>query len=100
MQMNLENMMLRPQSVRFWNREEPVGLPGTGALLSPRLLLAGNKLQPPEPSLSSKGQVQTVADQGRQGMQTRGSSHKRAASGQGPGTHTAVSFSSTAEDPQ
>ena len=29
-------------------------------------------IQPPWPSLSSKGQVQTVADQGRKGMQRQG----------------------------
>ena len=31
-------------------------------------------IQPPWPSLSSKGQVQTVADQGREGMQRQGRS--------------------------
>ena len=29
-------------------------------------------IQPPGPSLSSKGQVQTAADQGREGMQRQG----------------------------
>ena len=35
----------------------------------PHFLLLGNKLQPPWPSLSSKGQAQTVAHQGREWIQ-------------------------------
>ena len=38
----------------------------------PRFLFVGNRLQPPWPSLSSKGQVQTVANQGREGIQVQG----------------------------
>ena len=37
-----------------------------------RFLFVGNRLQPPWPSLSSKGKVQTVATQGREGMQRQG----------------------------
>ena len=35
-------------------------------------LVLGNKLQPPRPSLSSKGQIQTTANQEREGMQGPG----------------------------
>ena len=45
-------------------RAGPCGAPGHGSL----------SVQPPRPSLSSKGQVQTVANQGREGMQTQGKS--------------------------
>ena len=34
--------------------------------------LVGNRLQPPWPSLSSKGQIQAFANQGREGMQRQG----------------------------
>ena len=40
----------------------------------PSFLLVGNRLQPPGPSLSSKGQIWTVANQGREGMQRQGRS--------------------------
>ena len=36
-------------------------------------LFLGNKLQPPWPSLNSKGQVQTVANQAKEGMHRQGS---------------------------
>ena len=38
----------------------------------PQVLFLGNKLQLPRPSLSSKGQVETVANQGREGLQRPG----------------------------
>ena len=34
-----------------------------------RFLTCRQSLQPPQPSLSSKGQIQIVANQGREGMQ-------------------------------
>ena len=40
----------------------------------PHFLFAGNRLQPPWPSWSSKGQVQTIADQEREGRQRQGRS--------------------------
>ena len=40
----------------------------------PHFLFLWNELQPPLPSLSSKGQVQTIANQGREGMQRPGRS--------------------------
>ena len=40
----------------------------------PHFLFEGNRLQPPWSSLSSKGQVQTVANQGREGRQRQGRS--------------------------
>ena len=49
-----------------------MGLPGTEAFLFPRFLFVGNRLQPPLPSLSPKGQIRTVANQGREGMQRQG----------------------------
>ena len=42
----------------------------------PHYLLLGDKLQPPWPSLCSKGQVQAIAHQGREGMQRPGRSHQ------------------------
>ena len=51
----------------------------------PRFLFVGNKLQPPWPSLSSKGQVQTVVDQGREGMQKQGRGSQETIV-QGPGS--------------
>ena len=53
----------------------------------PHFLFLGNKLQPPWPPLSSKGQVQTFANQGRGVTQRYGgeqSGNKCAALGQGP----------------
>ena len=38
----------------------------------PRSLFVGNRFQPPWPSLSPKGQIGTVANQGREGMQRQG----------------------------
>ena len=37
-----------------------------------RSLFAGNRLQPPRPSLKPSGQIQTVAKQGREEMQRQG----------------------------
>ena len=71
----------------MWNRAGPCGVPGHGSLSVPHLLFVGNRLQPPWPSLSSKGQVQTVANQGREGdAETREeqSRNDSAALGQGP----------------
>ena len=46
-------------------------------LCVPHFWLVGKRLQPPRPSLSSKGQIPTVANQGREGMQKqRGSSQE------------------------
>ena len=54
---------------------------------APHFLFSGNKLQPTWPFLSSKGQVQTAANQGREGMQRPGRSRQeaRVQPGQGPG---------------
>ena len=41
---------------------------GLLGLSVPPFLFLGNKLQPPWPFLGSTGQVQTVSDQGREGM--------------------------------
>ena len=38
----------------------------------PHFLFVGNRLQPLGPSLSSQGEVQALANQGREGMQRRG----------------------------
>ena len=55
--------------------QDPVG-PSSVEILSdanlfcvPHFLFVGKKLQPPRPSLSTNGQIQTVAYQGREGMQ-------------------------------
>ena len=63
---------------------------GTGLTVppSPHFLFLGNKLQPPRPSLSSKGQVQTIAPQGREAdaaTKEGQSRDNRAGLGQGPG---------------
>ena len=42
----------------------------------PHFLVLGNKTQPPWPSLNSKGQVQTVANQKREWMQRQGRSRQ------------------------
>ena len=71
----------------YWNHEtqqDPVGLLCTEAFLClhhPHLAVIScvweiNRLSPPRPSLSSKGQVQTVADQGREEMQRQGRSSR------------------------
>ena len=67
--------------------QDPVGLLGTEAFpCSP--FLVGNRLQPPGPSLSSKGQIRTVGHPGREGMQRREEQlrNNSAALGQGPGS--------------
>ena len=46
-----------------------VQLLGIEAFLFPHFLFVGNRLQPPPPSLSPKGQIRTVANQGREGIQ-------------------------------
>ena len=38
----------------------------------PHFLLVRNRLQPPWPSLSFEGQIRTVANQGKEGIQTQG----------------------------
>ena len=66
----------------------------------PHSLFVGNRLQPPWLSLSSKGQIQRAANQGREGMQTREEQPRNnsAALGQGPGSpqriHITISLSS------
>ena len=59
-----------------WNWAGPCGAPGHKSLsVSPISFLQGiGFIQPPWPSLSSKGQVQTVANQGRQGVLGQGRS--------------------------
>ena len=70
----------------------------------PHFLFVRNRLQPPWPSLSSKGQVQTVANQGREGMQKQGrNSQETIVQPWGrvlvppQGTHITISLSSSAE---
>ena len=53
---------------RYWNWARPCGAPGYRSLSVPLFLCVGNRFQPPWPSLSSKGQIWTVANEGRQGM--------------------------------
>ena len=50
---------------------KPFGVPRP-----PPFLFLENRLQPPGPALSSKGQNQTVVHQGRKGMQRRGRSRQ------------------------
>ena len=57
-----------------WNQAGPCSSWAHKPFCVPRFFFLGNKLQPPWPSLSSKGQVQTVANQGREGMQSPGRS--------------------------
>ena len=52
----------------------PCEAPGQKPFRVSHFLLLGNKLQPPWPSQSSKGQVQTVSNQGREGMRRPGES--------------------------
>ena len=57
-------------SSKIWNQAGTFGaLLGTYPLCVPHFLFVGNMLQPPRPSLSSRGQIQTVANQGSEGMQ-------------------------------
>ena len=66
---------------KWWNWARPCGAPGHGS--EPCYLRVGNRLQPPS-SPSFKGQILTVANQGREGMQRQWrSSHE--ALGQRPG---------------
>ena len=55
--------------------------PGHRPFCLPHVLFLGNKLQPPEPSLSRKGQVPTGADQGEKGMQRPGRGCREGAGG-------------------
>ena len=70
----------------------------------PCFLFVGNRLQPPWPSLSSNRQIQTVADQGREGMQRQGRNIQETIvqpSGRvlvpPQGIHITISLSSSAE---
>ena len=54
-------------TVSCGTKQDPVGFLGTEAFLSPL-----SWLQPPWPSLSSKGEIRTVAKTGREGMQKQG----------------------------
>ena len=47
--------------------QDPVGLLGMEAFLCSLVLVLGNTVQSPRPSLSSTEQIQTVANQGRGG---------------------------------
>ena len=58
----------------FETEQDPVELLGMKAFLCSPFLVQGIGFQPPCPSLSSKGLVQTVANQGREGMQRQGKS--------------------------
>ena len=80
--------------------QDPVGLP----FCVPHFLFVGNRLQSPWPSRSSKGQIQTVANQGREGMQRqRRSSQETRVQPWGrvlvppQGIHISVSLSSSTE---
>ena len=55
----------------------PCRAPGHKSLCVPLLLITGNRLQSSWPSLSSKGQVRTVANQGRERMQRQGRSSQK-----------------------
>ena len=70
----------------WWNQAGPRGIPGHWKLSVPRFLFVGNKLQPLWPSLASKGQIQTVASRGGEGMQRRGRSSQETTLGQSKGT--------------
>ena len=64
------NYILKPYLKSFWGletKQDPVGLLGTEDFLCPI-----SWLQPPWPSLSSKGQIPTVVNPGRKGMQRQG----------------------------
>ena len=49
----------------------PSGTPAVNVFLCPRLSFVGNRLQPPGPPLSPRGQIQTAVDQGRADTETR-----------------------------
>ena len=57
--------------------QDPVGLLGQKPFCVPCSLFVGHRLQPPWTSLSSKGQIRTVANQGREGMQRQGGAAKK-----------------------
>ena len=82
--------MDHPTSRRDWNQAGPCEASGHKSFCIPHFLFLGNEFQPPWPSLSSKGQVQAVANQGREGMQKcreeKQSRNNSAALGQGPGS--------------
>ena len=52
-----------------------MGLLGTEDCV-PCALFSGNRFQPPSPSLSHKGHIETVAHQGREGIQRQGEKKK------------------------
>ena len=60
---------------RNWNQAGPCGAPQHGSHSVSCFLFVGDRLQPPWPSLSPKGQIQTVANQGK-GMKRQGKSSK------------------------
>ena len=69
-------------------KQGPVGSWAHKPFFVSHFLFLENKLQPLWPSLSSKGQVQTVVNQGREGMQRQERSSQEAIVqlwGQGPG---------------
>ena len=47
------------------------GTPAVNVFLCSRLSFVGNRLQPPGPPLSPRGQIQTAVDQGRADAETR-----------------------------
>ena len=66
---------IQPQDPLHSTEDETEGLcgaPGNGSLSVPHFLFVGNRLQPPWPFLSSKGQIQTVGNQGAEGTQRQG----------------------------
>ena len=72
-------------------RQGPLGLLGTKAFLCPLFLVFRRwaSVQPPWPPLCSKGQVQTVDDGEREGIERQGrnsQSNNNAALGQDPGS--------------
>ena len=58
--------------ISSWNWAGPFGASGHKHFCVPHFLFLGTKLQPPWPSLSSKGQVQTLANQGRERIERQG----------------------------
>ena len=59
---------------RNWNWAELWSSWAWKPLCVPHTLFLRNRLHPPWPSLSSKGKIQTVANQGKEGMQQQGRS--------------------------